>query len=196
MKNQKLFLVLALVSLLVISCSTMSNCIAPNTKGLSFDEAVKVLNTPEKINAWMLRNLRWHLGKRWHAPRELYEEKLGNCICWANFAAYLLDRNGYEAEVVFGFYSDPPSKIWWSDHAVGVYKKDGKWFVVGDSRGRMGGSADFNISAGSFKNLEKVAEYAVSPYELSHYEVGGQFLTFAPKGCKNRYEDVKLNWPK
>jgi len=198
MKKGKLLSVLALVGLLVMSCATTSSFVVPNTKGLSFDEAVKVLNTPEKINAWMLRNLAWKIRSRaWYSPEQMYEKRIGSCIGWANLAAYLLDHNGYEVKVVFGRYASPRLTMSTSGHAVCAYKKDGKWHVAGDSRGMMGFQhGSFGLGAGPFKDLKGVAEYATTPYGLADYEVDGAFLTFAPKSLTQRYKDVKLNWPK
>ncbi len=198
MKKVKLLSVLVLGGLLVMSCATTYTLVAPNTKGLSFDEAVKVLNTPEKINAWMVRNLAWvnrRSGRTWKRPVEMYQQRQGCCVEWANLAAYLLDYNGYEARVVFGRYS-PGHPTPFSGHAVCAYKKDGKWYVAGDSRGRMSSPVNFGIGAGPFKDLKRVAEYVTTPYGLADYEVDGVFLTFAPKSLMKRYKDVKLNWPK
>jgi hypothetical protein len=199
MKNIKFLSVLALVGFLGISCSTTSKYRPLDTKGLSFDEAIKALNTPEKINAWMLRNLAWvnrRSGRTWKRPVEMYQQRQGCCVKWANLAAYLLDHNGYEVRVVFGRYPPGhPGPL--SGHAVCAYKKDGKWYVAGDSRGRMGFQhGSFGLGGGPFKDLKGVAEYVTFPYGLADYEVDGAFLTFAPKSLMKRYEDVKLNWPK
>ena len=156
MKKIKFLSVLTLVGFLVISCAT-TTFIAPNTKGLGFEEAVKVLNTPEKVNAWLVQNMTWYRSGLWRPPKEVYESKSGSCIHWANLAAYLLDRNGYEAEVLFYRYkSVGVGGI--SGHALCVYKKDGKWWTCADSRGRN--SYGVPYSTGPFKTLRDVAVWS------------------------------------
>lgn len=196
MKNVKLLSFLVLVGLLAVSCSTMSNYKALDTKSLSFDEAVKVLDTPEKINVWMLRNLGWKI-RRGHrySPEKLYEKRVGSCIDWSMFAACILDRHGYETEVIYGRYASPPSGALTFGHAVAAYKKNGKWYVAGDSRGRLGAPGSFGVGAGPFDNFTQIAAHATMPYGLRDYVVL-HYLTFERSRLMKRYEDVKLNWPK
>ena len=98
MKKVRVFSVLFLLSLSAVSCSTVAKYKVPDTKGLSFDEAVALLNTPEKVNGWLARNFKWAAvaGSTFITPQEVFKTKRGTCITAANFAAYCLDRAGHE----------------------------------------------------------------------------------------------------
>lgn len=172
MKNLKLLSALALVGLLVISCSTMDKYRAPDTKGLTLEEAVSVLNTPEKINAWIDRNMTWYRSGSFRIPEEIFESKRGSCIHYANVAAFLLDRNGYEVEVLYVRYMSV-STGGISAHAVCVYKKDGKWWTCGDSRGRHAGRySNYRYAyytAGPFKTLEDAARWTAGDHGVKYY---------------------------
>ncbi|MHA2316062.1 MAG: hypothetical protein ACXACF_12470 [Candidatus Hermodarchaeia archaeon] len=186
MKNVRLLSVLALVGLLVVSCAH----IAPSTRGLTFEEAVLVLNTPEKISAWMESNLRWFRGSVYRHPRVTYETKAGSCIHWSNFAAYLLDKHGYEVEVVWAeYFKAGPEGI--PGHTVGAYKKNGKWWVIGDSRAHIGRAEYLPSRIGPFSTLKQVAEYATEPYGLGHWDTH-RFRRFDYD--KVEPPDVKINW--
>ena len=161
MKKVRFLSVLVLVGILTTSCATTA-FIAPSTKGLSLEEAEKVLNTPKKINAWLVQNMSWYKSGLWRTPEEIYESRSGSCIHWANLAAYLLDRNGYEAEVLYYRYRSI-SRGRTSGHALCVYKKDGKWWTCGDSNGR---GVSIPSSTGPFKTLRDVAVWSAGDYGL------------------------------
>ena len=128
---------LFILGCILISCTATKNFIPPKTEGLSFYQAVKMLNTPEKVNNWTVRNLGWtgHRGRA--SAAEMFKKRRGNCFEWANFAAYILDFHGYETLVVFAEYAagrHPP----FPGHALCAHQKDGKWYIAGDSRRRLG----------------------------------------------------------
>jgi hypothetical protein len=108
---------------------------APLTRPLrqapaNYREAVRVLNTPEKLSEWMLENLCYDsmYGKE-HAPlepEELFVNRSGNCGDFAAFAFDILRKNGFSPLIMALQISlnDP------NNHAVCVFKRNGKYFII------------------------------------------------------------------
>ena len=200
MRRVRVFSVLFLLSLSAVSCSTVAKYKVPDTKGLSFNEAVALFNTPEKVNGWLARNFKWAAvaGSTFITPQEVFKTKRGTCITAANFAAYCLDRAGYEVEVVIATSNKEFRSRRWdgepvASHAVCAYKKNGRWRVAGDTRGQTS-PRRFSWGAGPFRSLKEVAEYAIEPHELIGYNIGRICRSFLKRG--ETEPKVELNWPK
>ncbi len=98
----------------------------------SFADLAVRLNTPEKIEAYMQKELSFRADadftvfdaeEYWQSPEELIKNKRGDCEDFSEFAKEILIRNGFEAVLFEG--------VWESRaHAVTVFKdKAGKIFV-------------------------------------------------------------------
>jgi len=151
MKRTKLLTALVLVSILVVSCASFK----PTHKvKAEFDEIVATqLNTPKKVNKWLWYHFAYDHDKlrmaksgfiSIYSPWKTYREKSGVCFDSANFAGYCLSKVGYECELVFAraFPGRP-------GHVVCVFKENGDWWTIGDSR-------DFSIR-GPYKNFKEIA---------------------------------------
>lgn len=170
----KKILKIGLIFLFVsFSCATFSK-FTPEQHA-EFERTMASLNTPEKVNEWLLRNFTYdydlyYRGKysrvteqtfwndyiKW--PIETYFDKKGVCYDAANLAGYALTKAGYEVKIVTARdkFRHP--------HTVCAFKRDGKWWICGDTR-------NFYSIAGPFNSIKEVALYIVHNDEnnLSEY---------------------------
>ena len=132
----------------------------PDPDKVPFDQAVKELNTPQKVNAWIRKYTSYdvprakeivkyarkirkerNLGKGddvdliWeiiYTPSETYAKRGGVCFDIANFATYCLRRAGYDAMTVsIHFWRIP--KVGADCHAISVCHTEDGWYIVADA---------------------------------------------------------------
>jgi hypothetical protein len=167
------FIILALIVALAASCTAVSKYTADQEN--EFEQATAQLDTPEKINDWLVKNFvyDWWLlisiaGIRFSEdklqcsvikyPIRTYYDKKGLCHDAANLAGYSLQKAGYKIEIVTAI-RNTPFKIFPRSHTLCAFERAGKWWVIGDTRGKM--SSVRKEIAGPFDSIKEVANYAV-----------------------------------
>lgn len=175
---RKYNIILYLIGILVVACTAISQFTVEQKA--EFEQAMAQLNTPEKVNEWLVKNFIFDrelylkhmerpgpwLSKNYdllRLPIEIYYGKKGICHEAANFAGYALHKAGYEIKIVNGRKNFPSKwytgETFWN-RSVCAFKRDGKWWVCGwlflgsDRLVR-------NYIPGPFDNLKEVASYAV-----------------------------------
>jgi len=68
----------------------------------SFEEAISQLSTPFKILNYMTRNFQFKIDpeRPTQSPQQLFQNREGNKFDFSIFISYLLDRNGYETQML------------------------------------------------------------------------------------------------
>ncbi len=145
------------ISLLEIRTSRppASSNITPTPR--TFDEAVKSLNTPELVSAFVHNNIHYRAEtvNEYVPARIVFERKYDDCNGFATLQAYLLRANGYDAWNV-GIAIETAT-----GHNVCGYKHDGVWWVL-DVEG---------AKKGPFNSLDELGDY---------YVRGGSIILFNP----------------
>jgi hypothetical protein len=139
-----------------------------------FEQVVAQLDTPEKVNEWLSENLAYDqelfdklVGVRgiteqdfWQnfirLPIETYFDRKGLCHDAANFAGHALKKAGYKVQIVT-IRRTTATKSGSRYHTVCAVKRDGKWWVLGDTRAK--GSRVRKEIAGPFDNIGELAKY-------------------------------------
>ena len=172
-KLLKIVVVFFLINILLV-CTAVAAKFTAEQK-TEFEQAIVQLDTPEKVNAWLLENFTYDrdlfsklVGLRmkkqdfWQYyikyPIETFYDKKGVCHDAANLAGYALKKVGYNVEIVTA-RRITATKSGSMFHTVCAVKRDGKWWVLGDTRGK-GGRVKEEIT-GPFENIKEVAEYTV-----------------------------------
>lgn len=165
----KVGIVLFLISIL-LSCSAASKFTVDQKS--EFEQVMAQLNTPEKVNDWLVKNFYfdYELQKSlsgvkrterefWRdciqLPIETYYSRRGVCYDAANFAACALSKAGYKV-VTLMVKTHKPSQYGSTGHTVCAFYRDEKWWVCADTR--LSGVID--KIAGPFNDLEEAAVYA------------------------------------
>jgi hypothetical protein len=167
------FIILALIVTLVASCAAPSKYTADQKN--EFEQVTAQLNTPQKINDWLVENfvydwwllisivgIKFSEGKLQRSvikyPIGTYHDKKGLCHDAANLVGYTLKKAGYKVEIVTAI-RNTPFKIFPRSHTLCAFESDGKWWVLGDTRGKM--SSVRREIVGPFDSIKEVANYAV-----------------------------------
>ena len=162
-----------LIVTLTTSCAAVSQYTADQQN--EFEQVMAQLNTPEKINDWLVENFvyDWWLlisiaGIRFSEdklqrsvikyPIGTYYDKKGLCHDAANLAGYSLKKAGYTVEIVTAI-RNAPLNIFPRSHTLCAFERDGKWWAIGDTRGKM--SSVRKEIVGPFDTIREVANYAV-----------------------------------
>ena len=132
-------LVICLIFVLV-GCSGVVTPINEETETTAnFQETISLLDTPEKLSDWMLKNIKYEshyetwveTGVNYRAsPEEIFESKCGCCAEFAIFACAFLEYHGYEAEIFSISVASDPSK----GHAVCAYQYSGLLYIINVGR--------------------------------------------------------------
>jgi len=122
-----------LVSCLIFVLVGCSGVVTPTTA--SFQETISLLDTPEKLSNWMLKNIKYEshyeTGINYRlSPEEIFESKCGCCAEFAIFACAVLEYHGYEAEIFSISVASDPSK----GHAVCAYQYSGLRYIINVGR--------------------------------------------------------------
>jgi hypothetical protein len=166
-------IILALIVILAVSCAATSKYTADQEN--EFERMMVQLNTPQKINDWLVENFvyDWWLlirivGIRFSEdmlqrsvikyPIGTYHDKKGLCHDAANLVGYALKKAGYKVQIVTAI-GNTSYKIFARSHTLCAFESDGKWWVIGDTRGKM--SSVRKEIVGPFDNIKEVANYAV-----------------------------------
>lgn len=94
----------------------------------NFNEVVSVLNSPKIIQRYLENHIIFvkDIGDYHQSPKYTFERGKGDCEDFAILSNYCLVKNGYNSYII--------SVNWGSGlrdgHAVGVYKENGKLFVI------------------------------------------------------------------
>jgi hypothetical protein len=150
------FLLVVVVSVTAIAMDL------PDPAKVPFDQAVKELNTPQKVNAWIQKYMAYDYSlvkeliklandamKRgikertdafndliWNLvryPSETYTKRGGVCCDIANFATHCLKQAGYDAMVVGCRLKRSGKKTGGRSHAVCVLRLEDEWYVVANA---------------------------------------------------------------
>lgn len=157
MKATRAAVVLVVVALLLISCayypqpkeSYKFSCL----ENVPFREAMKILNTPRKIDDWLRRCVTEASPYNPPTPRVMYRERRGACKSCPSLAAYCLWKNGYEAYVIWVAYSGGA----YGGHAVCLYKYKGKWWICADTVRLFNLSVYGGAGGGPYKTVDDAA---------------------------------------
>ncbi|MDP2907160.1 MAG: transglutaminase-like domain-containing protein [Nanoarchaeota archaeon] len=169
----KVGFVLFLINILLVCTATAAKFTAEQKT--EFEQMTAQLDTPEKVNEWLLENFTYDhevfnklVGVKmkkqdfWQYcikyPIETFFDKKGVCHDAANLAGYILSKADYKVEIVT-VRRVTATKSGSLYHTVCAVKRDGKWWVLGDTRGKNGRIR--GEIAGPFKNIREVAEYTV-----------------------------------
>ncbi len=90
----------------------------------TFEEAVKGLDSPQKVFSYMRNNFsfKYHSGAIAYAPGQLFTLKKGDCKDFSSFFSHILQKHGYYVEMVgFTFYQKDNKR---QGHVVAIYKDD------------------------------------------------------------------------
>jgi hypothetical protein len=161
----------------------------PDPDKRTFDQAVKELNTPEKVDTWIRKNITYNVnryaemvnfskehkkknhledGDFWKAiqyPSETYAKRSGVCFDIANFAVYCLRQAGYDAKLLavhYGDYSYSGKRLECHTHAICVVPVEDGWCVVGATE-----KASI-LPLGEYRNLKQVLD---GPCYGSYYKI-------------------------
>ena len=97
----------------------------------TLQQAVEYLDTPEKISDFLINEVQFvfHDGCISFSPDVFFKKQRGDCKDYATFASYVLDQNGYEAEIVtFTWYDQSGNR---NGHVVVIYtEKDGTQYYM------------------------------------------------------------------
>ena len=128
-----------------------------------FDKVTDILNSPTLVSFYIQRNILYSRGRiNILSPYQVFKYKTGHCHEQSLFAAYCLERAGYDAVLVRAW-----SPVWTLGHTVVAYHDDGKLYKLDTSRG-LG-------IVGPFKSYAEIAE------EMARSEVtGGLNITVLP----------------
>ncbi|MBM3173990.1 MAG: transglutaminase domain-containing protein [Chloroflexi bacterium] len=140
--------------------TTISNNYA-SEKWENFDQVVDRLNSPLLVSLYMRDNIT-HSGEfRGHSqtPLGTFNRKKGQCSDMAVFAAYILNKAGYDCKMLIaGEFSTRLTKT----HAVCLYNSDNEFYTI-----------DNGIRRGPFPTIKDVAldidnrhKYSYEGYEL------------------------------
>jgi len=172
----KVGFVLFLINILLVCVATAAKFTAEQKT--EFEQMTAQLDTPEKVNEWLQENFVydhelfnklvgaklkeqdfWQYWIKW--PIETYFDRKGVCHDAANLAGYALKKAGYKIEIVSAkrVTATKSGSMW---HTVCAFKRDGKWWVCGDTRPRksMDEKGVRNIDR-PFDSIREVAEYTV-----------------------------------
>ena len=160
-----------LITASLLACTAISKF--TSEQRAEFDKAIAELNTPEKINLWLVYNFTydmalyfttsnlkiteqsiWNTYIKW--PIETYFDKKGVCHDAANFAGYALTKAGYKVQIVTA--KNDLGEI----HTVCAFRRDGKWWICGDTR-------FFLWIPGPFKSIQEVAIHIARRGKLTEY---------------------------
>lgn len=94
-----------------------------------FEATVQALDTPEKLFAWMNRNLyyRSDIGVDfWNSPEKTFRDGGGDCDDFARLSAYILSKHGYSAKLL----GIQPERGEW--HMTCLFReRDGMYSTIG-----------------------------------------------------------------
>lgn len=172
MKILKIGVILFLINMFLISIVSAAKF--TSEQKAEFEQAVAQLDTPEKANEWLRENLAYDqelMDKlvsargikeqdfyqnfiKW--PIEIYFDRKGLCHDAANLAGYALKKAGYKIEIVT-IQRITATKSGSRYHTICAVKRDGKWWVLGDTRGKDGRAK--KEVAGPFDSIGEVAKY-------------------------------------
>jgi hypothetical protein len=160
-----------LITASLLACTAISKF--TSEQRAEFDKAIAELNTPEKINLWLVYNFTydmalyfttsnlkiteqsiWNTYIKW--PIETYFDKKGVCHDAANFAGYALTKAGYKVQIVTA--KNDLGEI----HTVCAFRRDGKWWICGDTR-------FFLWIPGPFNSIQEVAIHIARGGKLTDY---------------------------
>jgi hypothetical protein len=152
----------------------------------TFEEIVPCLNTPENLVTFMSGNLGWDngwdnsfYGENTYSPaREVYENGIDDCDGLAEFAACVLNQNGYEAYNV-GISIMGPS----GHNVTGYVGKDGLKYAINN-----GQSID-----GPFDTWEELAQFYIDNGMAS--PPNGVLWLFSPCFSDRAVGDAVLDLP-
>ncbi|RLG45923.1 MAG: hypothetical protein DRN90_07400 [Thermoproteota archaeon] len=92
-----------------------------------FEEVVDRLNSPILLCIWWKDNMRYKYDGRVSHPRDVFYKKYGECADAATFAAYVLEKNGYDAKVM-RMLDDIGHAVCCVKLEDGLYVVDQGWF--------------------------------------------------------------------
>jgi hypothetical protein len=174
MKILRIGVLLFLINILLVSAVAAAKFTAEQKA--EFEQTIAQQDTPEKVNEWLRENFVYDrelfnklIGARmkdqdfWQFvikfPIETYFDRKGVCHDAANLAGYALSKAGYKVEVVTA-KRVTATKSGSLFHTVCAVKREGKWWVLADTRAAKGDGVKKEI-AGPFDNIRDVAEYTV-----------------------------------
>jgi len=162
-----------LIAALLLACTAISK-FTPEQRA-EFEKAIAELNTPEKINVWLVKNFTYDLDLyfretnlnvteqsfwndyiKW--PIETYFNRKGVCHDAANLAGYALTKAGYEVKIVTA--RNDLREI----HTVCAFRRDGKWWICGDTR-------FFLWIPGPFNSIKEVAIHIARGGKLTEHSL-------------------------
>lgn len=88
----------------------------------SFDQIVSSLNTASALESFLKKyfTIKFHDGCESYKPEKFYKLRNGDCKDFATFASYVLDKNGYYAEIVsFTWYTKSGQR---NGHVVVIFR--------------------------------------------------------------------------
>jgi len=125
-----------------------------------FLAAVKELDTPQKICAYMRNNFEYELHEVYApAPYLLWERKKGDCNDFSTFGTYIANYHGYKAYQIFIYFKEVTL-----GHVIAVYTENGKYNYSSNWE-------YFPIQANNFKEVVTSYFSFDDEYELKNYEV-------------------------
>lgn len=91
-----------------------------------FDETVKALDTPWKINCWLQANVKYVKDRvdYWNTPLETYNARCGDCDDYARFAQHCLNRHGYNSFFLLMWSSK-------AGHATALFMEGAGFYTLG-----------------------------------------------------------------
>lgn len=152
------------------SRQTIQDFLGPDARKLyTFKDIVPLLNTPDKVSAFMKNNIKWDgkydietAGGNEYVPAwVVYERGIDDCDGHATLQAYLLKANGYDAFNV-GIGIEGPE-----GHGVCTYKENGQWYVLGNC----------GAQEGPFESLDSLADYYI---KKGWANLGASIILFDP----------------
>ena len=93
---------------------------------VGFEDTVKALDTPWKINCWLQANVKYVSDKidYWQTAQETFSRRQGDCDDSARFAQYCLNRHGYQSFFL----------LMWGEskgHATALFKDGHGYYTLG-----------------------------------------------------------------
>jgi len=147
-------------------------------KTMSFDDAVKILNTPDLLSVYWGSNVgRWNYVNHYGvlSPLESFNKMSGDCEDYSYFNLYFLIKNGYnynnfnqyenDAAVGMAVFWDPTKPFVGGD-AVILYKRDNLFYNL-----------SFATIIGPFKTIEEAVNSVSSSWKMYRFHDGNWNVT-------------------
>jgi hypothetical protein len=187
---KRLFCVLAIVTGLILAAGCGNVLAGENLSFSTFDGAVKGLDTPDKVLAFMQKNFSnsFHEGIVSYSPEEFFRIRSGDGKDYATFFSYILSRHDYEAEIVMIVWEGKDGKkgvfstTFFKDEA-GV-----KWFQANDKKSGPVTSLEDMLEKidTDLKDRKVVGHWVLPPGSMDHRKPEGT----AAAGSRGEIEKV------